>query len=128
MEVSSDSMEEKGANEDLVRVHEIMDVGDHSGDSLETSVLNRISDLEERHCHSNVIHLRRILHAPGHWEPIVSFERSEPQYNSDRHVSVSIDGPLSEGFCDCACSGIQSRQESMFIHLSSDSEEDVEID
>jgi len=106
MEVSSDSMEEKGANEVLVRIHEIMDVGERSGDSLQTSVLSRINDLEGCYCCSNVTHLHRILHALGCRESIVSLQWSEAEYSSNRRVFVSIDGPLSEGFYDCTCSSI----------------------
>jgi len=60
---------------------------------LEHFVLSQISDSEERHRHNCVIHLYRILNAPGHREPIVSLEISETEYNSDSQVSILIDGP-----------------------------------
>jgi len=58
----------------------------------------------------------------------MSPESSETEYSLDSQVSITIDGPGVEDFNMGDSSTIQGRQEVVIIHLSSDSEVDVDID
>ena len=58
----------------------------------------------------------------------MSPENSDTEYSSDIQMSITIDEPLKEETRNCACSAFHGLEEPIFIHLSSDSEEDVEID
>lgn len=124
MEVSSASKEEEGADEDLVSIYNAIDVAQVTEDHLEYSVHSRISHSAERRHRNRIAQLQREFNARKLREPIVSLQR----YSSDSEVSIPSHGPQIQDTCHCARNVIQGRQEVVIIHLSSDSEEDVQID
>jgi len=141
MEVSSDSMGERSPSEDFVSFYNVMDATKRVVDTFEDSVCSRVSDPEVRRCHVCLAQahrrLYRILQAYRHRQPIFSPKNSKTKFNSERQLSISINDPQIEKLYDCACSHfqnrqepflIQGRQELVFIYMSSDSKEDVDID
>ena len=141
MEVSSDSEEEEGAEEEesdeevLVSFDDVMDAADRAVDAFESSVLSRVSDtrVSKRACNLTPAAKRRrldliLVKARNRSVKYMSPESSDTEYSSDTQVSITIDGPVKEETCECACSNLQGLGEPIFIHLSSDSEEDVQID
>ncbi len=124
-EVYSDSRDEEGKGEDMVSFNDIMDAADHVADAFEVSHMSRVSALE---AHKRRRHLARILELVRCRTTVMTPESSDTKYSSESQGSVTIDGPMWEDTCQCQCSSIQGRQEVVIIHLSSDSEEDVDID
>lgn len=62
-------------------------------------------------------------------QPVFSSESSSTEYTtSSCRSQVSITSPHFEDYSDCASSVAVTRQEVVFIHLSSDSDCDVEVD
>jgi hypothetical protein len=124
MEVSGDSKEDEAANEDMVSFVDVMDAADRAADALEHSRLSRVSDLvgPNRSLSEADVEPRKRR------QPMFSPESSETEYSSDSVISISIDGPMFQDTCECVCSVGQGSREIVLILLSSDSDDDVEID
>ena len=121
----SDSKEEEQApEEDLVSLGDIMDAAKRAVDAFQSSVMSRVSDPRAR----NRRHFDRLVQIQFESGRRMSPESSEIEYSSEPQTSITVDGPLVGEFCTCNCSGRTGPQEPVFIHLSSDSEEDIEID
>lgn len=125
MEVSNDSKEEEADGEDVVSFNDIMDAADRAADAFEVSCMSRVSDPDARRRRE---HLARMLEFARCRTTVMSPESSETEYSSESQVSITVDGPMWEDTCQCHLSTIQGRQEVVIIHLSSDSEGDVDID
>lgn len=112
----------------MVSFFNVMDAADRAADAFESSVMSRVSDTRAcRRCEQ----LARVMMLARNRDPMKPFmspESSETEYSLDSQVSITIDGPGVEDFNMGDSSTIQGRQEVVIIHLSSDSEVDVDID
>lgn len=133
MEVSIDSKEKEDANQDLVSFDDVMDTADCVANTFENFVLSQVSD-KKAHKQTRSIPLvrtrclRRLLELTGQKTTFMSLESSDTEYSSNGQISISINEKVLEDTCVYSCSTIQGRKEPVFIHFSSDSEEDAEID
>jgi hypothetical protein len=125
LEVSSDSTEKEAETANVVSFDDEMDAVERAADAFEDSVLSWVSDPD---VHRRLRRLARVLELATCRTTLMSFESSDTEYNSESQISIAIDGPILENTCQCDCSTIQGRQEVVIIHLSSNSEEDVDID
>ena len=110
----------------MVSFDDIMDAVDRAADALEVSGISRVSDprtRKRRKRHSIVVEISR-----RQMISMFSESSSAIEYSSYSQVSFTIDSPTGEASSKCNTSLIQGRQEVVIIHVSSDSEEDVEID
>jgi hypothetical protein len=128
MEVSCDENEDQAVKEDLVSFSDVMDAADRAADAFESSVMSRVSDTGARRRRERLERVMILARNRDPMRPFMSPESSETEYSSDSEVSITIDGPPMEDFCQCYSSGIQGRQDVVIIHISSDSEVDVDID
>ena len=125
VDVSSDSEEEEQVPEkDLVSFGDVMDAAERAVDAFESSVMSRVSDIRAR----SRRHFARLVEIQFQSGRRMSPESSETEYSSEPQTSITVDGPSVEELCMCACSGPTGPQEPVFIHLSSDSDQDIEID
>ncbi len=125
VEVEGDPREEEGKGKDVVSFNDIMDAVDCAADAYEISCMSRVSDSSARRRRQR---FARMLEFARCRTTVMSPESSDTEYSSESQDSITIDGPISEDTCQCECSTIQGRQEVVIIHLSSDSEEDIDID
>lgn len=108
-ELSSDESEE---GEDLVRFDDIMDAADRA-----------VEQFEEEPVASHV----SCPQSKKRKAPVFSDESSETEYSSSSESSVSV-GDNLDTFCRCTPSPPRVFHEVVIIHLSSDEDEDVEIE
>ena len=113
--------------EDVVSFDDIMDAADRAADAFESSALSRVTDTEARKRRCALVRIRVAMDGNGVFR-LMSPESSETEYSLESEVSISVDGPLGEDFYRGHSDRIQGRQELVIIHLSSDSEGDVDID
>jgi hypothetical protein len=121
-----DAEEDEIEKEDVVSFDDVMDAADRAVNAFETSVMSRVSDTNAQRRRERA--QRIVMMARARPFRLMSPESSETEDSSESQFSISIDGPAMEDFYECDCSQIQGRQEAVFIHLSSDSEVDVDID
>ena len=121
----SDSEEEEEVPEkDLVSFGDVMDAAERAADAFESSVMSRVSDPRAR----SRRHFDRLVQIQFESGRRMSPESSETEYSSEPQTSITVDGPSVDEVCMCARSGPTGPQEPVFIHLSSDSEQDIEIE
>jgi hypothetical protein len=123
---SCDVEEDEANKEDLVSFDDVMDAADRAVDAFESSVMSRVSDTNARRRRERA--QRIVMMARARPFRLMSPESSDTKYSSESQVSISIDGPAMQDLRDDDCSQIQGRQQVVIIHLSSDSEMDVDID
>jgi len=103
---------EKDKEPDLVSIGDIMDATDPRACRQEYPLYNLFYDTRGRKCK----------------QPVFSPESLETEFSSDFGTSYLICSPLfSEDICTCVRSANPIKHEVVFIHLSSDSKDDVDV-